>query len=109
MGVITGFLLKTYTDLLGTLAMTNWFLMLAKVVSTIPYHTSIFKAKFNGSPGSTKDFHGFARGFYHLRHCVTLHSVSLSLSLSLSVCLFFVWADNNLPLFTHYFAFSECV
>ena len=80
MGVITGFLLKTYTDLLGTLAMTNWFLMLTKVVSTIPHHTSIFTAKFNGSPGSTKDFHGFARGFYHLRHCVTLHSVSLFLS-----------------------------
>ena len=85
MGVITGFLLKTYTDLLGTLAMTNWFLMLAKVVSTIPYHTSIFKAKFNGSPGSTKDFHGFARGFYHLRHCYSTFCLSVSLSFSLSL------------------------
>ena len=43
---------------------------LKKVLLTILHYTSFFTAKFKCSPGSTKNFHGFARGFCHLRHCV---------------------------------------
>ena len=50
MGVITGLLSKNYTHLLGTLAMTSWFLMMKKILSTILHHTSQF------FPGSTKKF-----------------------------------------------------
>ena len=45
-GVITGLLSRTYTPLLGTLAMTSQFLMLKKIMSTILHHTSFFTAKF---------------------------------------------------------------
>ena len=53
-GVIIGLLSRTYTRLLGTLAMTNWFWMLKKGLSTILHHTSFFTEKFKSSPGSTK-------------------------------------------------------
>ena len=44
-GVITGLLSRTYAHLLGTLAMTSWFLMLKKILLAI-LHTSFFTAKF---------------------------------------------------------------
>ena len=58
-GVIIGLLSRTYTHLLGTLAMTNWFLMLKKGLSTILHHTSFFTEKFECSPESTKNFDDF--------------------------------------------------
>ena len=61
-GVIIGLLSRTYTRLLGTLAMTNWFLMLKKGPSTILYHTSFFTKKFECSPGSTENFKFFLQG-----------------------------------------------
>ena len=45
-GVITGLLSRTYTPLLGTLAMTSRFLMLKKILSTILHLTSFFTGKF---------------------------------------------------------------
>ena len=51
--------------LLGTLAMTSWFLMMKKICVAILHQTSFFTAKFK----STKKFHGFAR-FCHFRHCL---------------------------------------
>ena len=53
-GVIIGLLSGTCTHLLGTLAMTNWFLMLKKGLSTILHHTSFFTEKFECSPESTR-------------------------------------------------------
>ena len=40
----------------GTLAMTNCFLMLKKMLSTILHHTYFFTGKFKCSSGSTKKF-----------------------------------------------------
>ena len=59
---------RTYTHLLGTLAMTNWFSMLKKGLSTILHHTSFFTEKFECAPGSTKKkffevFFSLQRGF----------------------------------------------
>ena len=54
------------THLLGTLAMTSWFLMMKKICLAILHQTSFFTAKFK----STKKFHGFARRFCHFRHCL---------------------------------------
>ena len=62
--------IKDLTHLLGTLAMTNWFLILKRVLSTILHHTFFFTAKYKCSPGSTNNSHGFASGFYHFGHCL---------------------------------------
>ena len=62
-GVIIGLLSRTYTHFLGTLAMTNWFLMLKKGLLTILHHTSFFTENFECSPGSTKNLKGvFCKG-----------------------------------------------
>ena len=53
-GIIIGLLSRTYTRLLGTLAMTNWFWILKKGLSTILHHTSFFTEKFECSPESTR-------------------------------------------------------
>ena len=58
-GIIIGFLSRTYTHLLGTLAMANWFWMLKKGLSTILHHTFFFKEKFECSPESSKNFDFF--------------------------------------------------
>ena len=58
-GVIIGLLSRTYTNVLGTLAMANLFLMLKEALSTILHHISFFTAKFKCSPRSTKGFLSF--------------------------------------------------
>ena len=67
---ITGLLTRTDTLLLGTLAITSWFLMLKKILPTIIHHTSFFTAKFKFFSGSTINFDGFVMGF-----CVILDIV----------------------------------
>ena len=74
-GVIIGLLSRTYTHLLGTLAMTNWLWMLKKGLSTILHNTSYFTEKFECSPASTRTkfdvfLFFFARGFCHFRLCL---------------------------------------
>ena len=61
-GVITGILSRTYTPLLGTLAMTNWFLMLKKIMSTRLHHTSFFTTKFKFFPRIFQIFSWFCKG-----------------------------------------------
>ena len=56
--MIIGFL----PHLLGTVAMTNWFLMLRKILSTILHHTFI-QQSLNVSQVLPKILHDFARDF----------------------------------------------
>lgn len=57
--VFTGFLSKTFTHLLGTLAVTSWFLMLRKILSTVLHYTFFLTAKFNFFRRSTKDLYSW--------------------------------------------------
>ena len=61
-GVITGLLSRTYTPLLGTLAMTFQFLMLKKIMSTMLHHISFFTAKFKFFPRIFRIFSWFCQG-----------------------------------------------